>query len=621
MRRLFRSQTSFELILVFCGDQSRVFTLAELAREVGRDPANVSRELAILQEMGLIKVDRKSYQFNVGYPLAKEITTLFHSLSEVDFATRFRRPWLLGEEIHNICPFFCKIWLNSFVDAFGDITGRAYERSVAVYRGYHVWFYFDENDADAVAKHVVKRFSDDVGFMEEVNRQIIRTSDELRAFAETLPEARLEDLSEQDLWKFYEQHENVHTDYYRWGWIPVAADMFGNQLTEYGKALLRTHGVQEPSINEVLALLTQPARPSLLKIEQDSLMTIAKSVQADANQYSLFHNLFRKLKEEDVKVFGLYEHTPKYEEHFEMIVRNLVEQIRPDILTALRDHYATYFYTKFLFTEEQGVYSFEHFLKSLVRAVSSDVDIATTLEKEQLANKEAAETRKRRMQEIGLSADEQRFFDAWGEFMVTKIYRRFAQIFALYRMTPVLEEIARRFGLSLKETRFMMPEEIQEGLKSGQVKKEDIKARAVHSVYYAEPTQKTYYIGEQAKRMTEVVMEAQTHSLTQEIKGQCGCPGVVQGTVRIVNVVADMQKVQTGDVLVSIATQPDLIPAMKKAIGFITDQGGVTSHAAIVAREMNKPCVIGTKHASKVLKDGMRVEVDANKGVVRVLPD
>ncbi|HLD76295.1 MAG TPA: PEP-utilizing enzyme, partial [Candidatus Norongarragalinales archaeon] len=74
------------------------------------------------------------------------------------------------------------------------------------------------------------------------------------------------------------------------------------------------------------------------------------------------------------------------------------------------------------------------------------------------------------------------------------------------------------------------------------------------------------------------------------------------------------------DILVSLATNPDLLPAMHRARAFVTDMGGITSHAAIVAREMNKPCVIGTKFASKVLKDGDFIEVNATEGWVRKLP-
>ena len=64
---------------------------------------------------------------------------------------------------------------------------------------------------------------------------------------------------------------------------------------------------------------------------------------------------------------------------------------------------------------------------------------------------------------------------------------------------------------------------------------------------------------------------------------------------------------------------PAFMPAMRKAIAFVTDEGGITCHAAIMARELHKPCIIGTKIATKVLNNGDEVEVDANNGVVRIL--
>ena len=71
--------------------------------------------------------------------------------------------------------------------------------------------------------------------------------------------------------------------------------------------------------------------------------------------------------------------------------------------------------------------------------------------------------------------------------------------------------------------------------------------------------------------------------------------------------------------MVSPMTTPNYLAAMKKAAAFITDEGGITCHAAIVARELKKPCLIGTKIATKVLRDGDLVEVDAGRGVVKIL--
>ncbi|MBI5729435.1 MAG: hypothetical protein HY983_04335 [Candidatus Magasanikbacteria bacterium] len=81
-----------------------------------------------------------------------------------------------------------------------------------------------------------------------------------------------------------------------------------------------------------------------------------------------------------------------------------------------------------------------------------------------------------------------------------------------------------------------------------------------------------------------------------------------------------MSKFTDGNILVSNVTDPTLLPIMKKANAFVTNMGGLTCHAAIVAREMKKPCVVGTKIATHVFKDGDMVEVDAERGIVRKIP-
>lgn len=102
-----------------------------------------------------------------------------------------------------------------------------------------------------------------------------------------------------------------------------------------------------------------------------------------------------------------------------------------------------------------------------------------------------------------------------------------------------------------------------------------------------------------------------------EIKGQTACLGKVKGIVKVLQSAKEISKLEKGDILVASMTTPDYVPAMEKAAAFVTDEGGLSCHAAIVSREMKKPCIIGTKIATKVLKDGDLVEVDADKGIVR----
>lgn len=111
--------------------------------------------------------------------------------------------------------------------------------------------------------------------------------------------------------------------------------------------------------------------------------------------------------------------------------------------------------------------------------------------------------------------------------------------------------------------------------------------------------------------------EKEHSARTIELKGISTNKGRVQGRVSIISGGNEFHKFKDGDILVTSMTSVDFVPLMFRAKAFVTDEGGITSHAAIVSREMDKPCVIGTKIATKIFKDGDLVEVNADKGIVR----
>ncbi|KUJ94298.1 MAG: putative phosphoenolpyruvate synthase [Archaeoglobus fulgidus] len=100
------------------------------------------------------------------------------------------------------------------------------------------------------------------------------------------------------------------------------------------------------------------------------------------------------------------------------------------------------------------------------------------------------------------------------------------------------------------------------------------------------------------------------------LKGLGASPGIASGKVKVIFSEKEISKVEEGDILVTTMTTPDMVPAMKRAAAIVTDEGGMTCHAAIVSRELGVPAVVGTKVATKVLKDGMVVTVDGEKGIV-----
>jgi len=100
------------------------------------------------------------------------------------------------------------------------------------------------------------------------------------------------------------------------------------------------------------------------------------------------------------------------------------------------------------------------------------------------------------------------------------------------------------------------------------------------------------------------------------LKGDPASPGISSGPVKILQNAQEIDKVIKGDVLVAPQTNPDFVPAMKKAVAIITDKGGRTSHAAIVSREIGIPAVVGTGEATTRLKDGMEITVNGTTGEI-----
>jgi pyruvate, water dikinase len=100
------------------------------------------------------------------------------------------------------------------------------------------------------------------------------------------------------------------------------------------------------------------------------------------------------------------------------------------------------------------------------------------------------------------------------------------------------------------------------------------------------------------------------------LKGLAASPGWGSGAARLILKIESQGRVKKGDVLVTKVTTPDLVPAMLKASAIITDEGGMTSHAAIVSRELGVPCVVGTSRATELLRDGEVVTVDGSGGAI-----
>jgi pyruvate,water dikinase len=100
------------------------------------------------------------------------------------------------------------------------------------------------------------------------------------------------------------------------------------------------------------------------------------------------------------------------------------------------------------------------------------------------------------------------------------------------------------------------------------------------------------------------------------VQGQGASPGIASGNVVLIRDIKDAGKVKEGDILVTKMTNPDMVPAMRKVAAIVTDEGGMTCHAAIVSRELGTPAVVGTKTATSVLSTGQLITVDGERGLI-----
>lgn len=179
------------------------------------------------------------------------------------------------------------------------------------------------------------------------------------------------------------------------------------------------------------------------------------------------------------------------------------------------------------------------------------------------------------------------------------------------------EFIERQYPQLKDDNQFVTFDEVMSGEAGKPEIFEKINERKNGFVYY----NGKIYTGENIDEILSelgIVLEEVDKSV-KEFKGEVAQKGKAQGKVKTVSNMDEMEQVQDGEILVAVMTMPAYLPAMKRAAAFVTDEGGITCHAAIIAREMNKPCVIGTRFATKVLKDGDKVEVDADNGVVRII--
>lgn len=213
------------------------------------------------------------------------------------------------------------------------------------------------------------------------------------------------------------------------------------------------------------------------------------------------------------------------------------------------------------------------------------------------------------------------YFILLDAFNIFHDYRKEIQMRSNQIIYRVLHEIPRRFNVDYNDLLYYYPDEIIALLKNGDIVDTDIiKKRHQGITYLIEDGKVKEFIGDEAKRiLEEYVLSTRKKENVNKIVGIPASKGKIHGIVFVTKIVREANEtLPSGHILVTSMTSVDYVPAMRRAAAIITDDGGITCHAAVLGRELGIPCIVGTKIATTVLKTGDKIEMDATKGIITI---
>lgn len=216
-----------------------------------------------------------------------------------------------------------------------------------------------------------------------------------------------------------------------------------------------------------------------------------------------------------------------------------------------------------------------------------------------------------------VSIRDARLMELLSNYALYKDNRKKHILIFLHFLEKLIKEISIRSKVSLDSIRNTFPFELSALLDAKLTSEEIDRRRKYCVVIWKENAKKpTILTGYKANKYEELTKQ------TSEVKliiGRSACPGKITGIVRLLTSSSQCSQLKEGEILVTFMTSPDFMPAIHKCSAIVTNFGGVTSHAAVISRELNIPCVVGTKIATHVLKTGDKIEVDATNGIVKLI--
>lgn len=336
----------------------------------------------------------------------------------------------------------------------------------------------------------------------------------------------------------------------------------------------------------------------------------------------------RKLFDQERKVFK------KIKTAHEIINKtNLTKLSNQEITQHLKElykyftqHLRVYKLTEVVYSKKVGSILKKYFLQKISNQDKHNRILAVLLNPSE--NQKIVEERQRLLSTTKISKKIKNLCSSARKIGKNKLIARDAYELIYVGLDLLLEEIAKRFYLSARQVKLLFFDEATDLLRGKKIPIDKINERTKLFVFEKNNNDAEFYIGKKAKQIISSI-KTDVDINQKIIRGDIANPGKYQGKVVIMPIGVDtkhlkiikqkIDKMEEGDILVAKTTGPEMIMACRKAGAIIAEEGGIISHAAIISRELNIPSIINTKIATEILRDGDLVEVNANKGIIKIL--
>lgn len=283
----------------------------------------------------------------------------------------------------------------------------------------------------------------------------------------------------------------------------------------------------------------------------------------------------------------------------------------------LIEHQQRYFWIKNNYTESHIV-SVKDFNQEVDKILSLNIDIKKQIEDIKNTPTKNKQAKADLMSKLNLDKELKMLLKISEDFTHWQDQRKEVTFWTAHYAYLILHEIGKRVKLDIDELKYLSPREVSRVF-IDRPSREMLEERRKGCVQYWDMEGHEILSGKDYHRVMNAILGNEDLSDVDDFRGLTASMGKARGKVKVLQTVKDIGKVEEGDILVAVMTRPDYVPAIKRAAAIVTNEGGITCHAAIISRELGIPCIIGTKIATKILKDGMEVEVNANHGWVRII--